>query len=438
MFCYNSNSSVTVQKGGFRMDRIIFHIDVNSAFLSWEAVYRIRHLGCTEDLRDIPSAVCGDIKKRHGIILAKSHPAKKFHIQTGETISDAQKKCPGLILVPPHYNLYETSSKAFLSILQEYTPDVEQYSIDEAFMDMTGTQGLFGSPVVAATHIKDRIFTELGFTVNIGVSTNKLLAKMAGDFKKPNLVHTLFPEEIAEKMWPLPVSELFFVGRATTRKLFSLGIITIGDLAKADPAMLRAHFNKHGELIWNFANGMDVSLVEKDQRSNKGYGNSTTIAADISDESAAKMVLLALAETVSTRLRKDFKKAGVISVSIKDCEFRSCSHQVSLYSSTNITREIHQAACRLFDELWEGAPIRLLGIQTSRIVDEDDARQLTLFEDCNYEKLQKVDAAIDKIRGKYGIDSIKRASFLESPTDHMSGGISREKKTPDYNNLNLK
>ena len=243
------------------MNKVIFHIDVNSAFLSWEAVYRLAHRGETLDLRTIPSAVGGDMALRHGIILAKSLPAKKYGIQTGETLLEAQRKCPGLVLVPPHYNLYEQCSRAFMEILQEYSDIVEQYSIDEAFVDMSTSCHLFGSPVETATLIKDRIREELGFTVNIGVSCNKLLAKMASDFQKPDKVHTLYPEEIESKMWPLSVSDLFFVGRATTKKLFSVGIKTIGDLAAADPVWLRTILKKQGDIIWGFAHGVDCSPV---------------------------------------------------------------------------------------------------------------------------------------------------------------------------------
>ena len=219
-------------------ERVIFHIDVNSAFLSWEAVYRLYHLGGTVDLRKEVSAVGGDMAMRHGIILAKSIPAKKYHIKTGETILEARQKCPDLMLVPPNYRLYEQCSKAFMDILRKYSPSVEQYSIDEAFVDMTGTDKLWGSPMEAANRLKNEIRDTLGFTVNIGISENKLLAKMASDFEKPDRVHTLWKSEIRKKMWPLPVSDLFFVGRATAKKLFSLGIQTIGQLAQADPAVL--------------------------------------------------------------------------------------------------------------------------------------------------------------------------------------------------------
>ena len=183
-------------RGGVRMDRVIFHIDVNSAFLSWEAVYRLKILGEETDLREIASVVGGDEKKRHGIVLAKSIPAKKYGIQTGESLAEARKKCPNLTIVPPQHDLYKQCSELFIQLLREYTPCVEQYSIDEAYMDMSGTLSLHGSPVIVANAIKDRIYREFGFTVNIGVSSNKLLAKMASDFKKPNLVHTLFPDEI--------------------------------------------------------------------------------------------------------------------------------------------------------------------------------------------------------------------------------------------------
>ena len=272
--------------------RVIFHIDVNSAFLSWEAVYRLKHLGGKLDLRTIPSAVGGDISKRHGIILAKSIPAKKYHIQTGEPVTDALKKCPDLCLVPPNYSLYEKNSRAMMEILRDYSPSVEIFSIDEAFIDMTGMESLFGPPVQAAARIKDRIREELGFTVNVGVSSNKLLAKMASDFKKPDLVHTLFPEEIEKKMWGLPVRDLFFVGAATEKKLRNLGIHTVGELARTDPEILRSCLKKQGEVIWRFANGIDTSGVISDPPQNRSYGNSTTTSSDVQDAETARKVLL--------------------------------------------------------------------------------------------------------------------------------------------------
>lgn len=408
------------------MDKLIFHIDVNSAFLSWEAAHRLKE-GDTLDLRTIPSAVGGDESKRHGIILAKSIPAKKYDIQTGESVREALEKCPELVIVPPNSTLYSQCSHAFMDILKQYAPVVEQYSVDEAYCDMTGTCGLFGSPVVTANLMKDHIYQELGFTVNVGISNNKLLAKMAGDFKKPNLVHTLFPDEISKKMWHLPVSELFYVGRSSARTLRKLGICTIGELANTDPAVLKAHMHSHGELIWNFANGRDVTVVDPEVPANKGYGNSTTVSFDVEDPQVAKLVLLSLCETVCTRLRADGVKAGVIAVSFCDREFHYFSHQMTLFTATNITNEIHQAACRLFDEGWDGKPIRKLGVHTSRILAEDHIRQLDLFALDGYEKYQKMDAAVDGIRRRFGQDKLMRASYLakdkrDAHITHMTGG----------------
>lgn len=414
------------------MDKLIFHIDVNSAFLSWEAVYRLHILGEKTDLREIPSAVAGDIKKRHGIILAKSTPAKKYGVRTGDTISDAKKLCPNLVMVAPHYDLYDTSSKAFMEILREFSPCVEQYSVDEAYCDMTGTVGIYGSAVVAANLMKDKIHSELGFTVNVGISSNKLLAKMASDFKKPNLVHTLFPEEMEKKMWRLPVEELFFVGHATKRKLHALGIHTIGELARTDLDILRAHFKKYGEVIYAFANGIDMSVVSDEVVPNKGYGNSTTIAFDVEEGNVARMVLLSLAETVCARLRADAVMITVVAVSIVDASFNHASHQMTLFTPTNTTNEVHRAACRLFDELWDGSAIRNLGIHTSKVVSGDINKQINLFDMNKYEKLSRLDAAVDVVRERFGDDSIMRAIFLNNPVYHMSGGIPPEKRKPNY------
>ena len=421
------------------MFEIIFHVDVNSAFLSWEAAYRIHHLGGVLDIREIPSAICGDISMRHGIILAKSMPAKKFGIQTGMTVVEAKQKCPELYMAPPNYWLYQKCSKSFLDILREYTPQVEVYSIDEAFMDMSDTIKLFGEPVSTAHSIKDRIEKELGFTVNIGVSSNKLLAKMAGDLKKPNMVHSLFPEEMKEKMWPLPVSDLFFVGRATTKKLFNLGIKTIGQLAATDPALLKSNFKKHGEVIWAFANGIDYSGVEDTPPPQKGYGNSTTISFDVCDPEQAKLILLALSETVAARLRKHDVRAEIISIGIKSCDFSYASHQMILNNPTNITIELYKYACCLFEQLWDKkTPIRHLGIHTSRLKEHMNIRQLNLFDNTDYIRLEKLDKTIDGIRSKYGIDSVKRAAFIASPFDHMEGGISREKRSVDYSKIMIR
>lgn len=394
------------------IDKVIFHVDVNSAFLSWEAVSRLEQ-GEEIDLREIPSAVAGDKNKRHGVILAKSIPAKKYGVKTGEPLVDALKKCPDLTLVPPHHSMYEEYSAKFIRILNDFSPCVEQCSIDEAYCDMTGMQNLFGTPLEAAHKLKDRVKRELGFTVNVGISTNRLLAKMASDFKKPDLVHTLYPEEIRDKMWILPVGELFSVGKSTVRILNTLGIYTIGDLARTDVNILRAHLKKHGEVIHSFANGIDTSIISQEEAKNKGYSNSTTISFDVEDESTAKMILLSLAENVAARLRKDDMIANVISVEICDTDFRHSSHQMTLLSPTHITDEIHKAACILFDELWDGSSIRLLGIQTTKIISDSSERQMNLFGFETDEKKEKLDQAIDKIRNRFGNTAVQRASLVK-------------------------
>ena len=402
------------------MEPVIFHIDVNSAFLSWEAAYRIRELGSTEDLRQIPCVVGGSEESRHGIVLAKSESAKAYGVVTGEPLVDARRKCPGLKTVPSNFPIYVKYSNAMMKILEDYTPDIEQYSIDESFLDMSGTQKLFGPPLEAAHKIKNRIYDELGFTVNVGISTNKLLAKMASDFKKPNLVHTLFPEEIPTKMWPLPVSDLFFVGRQTTKRLHGLGIFTIGDLAKTDKKVIHDNLKAHGDVIWEFANGIGDSMEEVANKNrkpaNKGYSNETTLAFDVTDTHLAKEILLSLTETVATRIRADKAYISVVSVYFVDNEFRHSSKQMTLTSATNVTNEIYHHACILFDQLWNGNPIRLLGIQTSKATSENH-RQYSLFEQQNVEKLSKLDSAIDAIRNKYGEASIQRASLHTNADD---------------------
>lgn len=427
------------------MDRIIFHVDVNSAFLSWEAAYRIYHLGGVLDLRDIPSAIGGDVEMRHGIILAKSIPAKKYGIKTGMTVVEARQKCPNLYLAPPNYGLYQRCSDAFLKILREYTPEVEVYSIDEAFLDMTDTMHLYGgNPVAVADQIRIRIREELGFTVNVGVSTNKLLAKMAGELRKPDYTHTLYPEEIRAKMWPLHVSELFFCGRASTKKLLNMGITTIGELANTPPDLLKANLKKQGILLWNFANGIDFSSVVPEPPPQKGYGNSTTTPYDVTDSETAKRILLALSETVASRLRKHNVKAERLSVGIRNYELGQTGHQMVLENPTDITLELYHYACCLFDEAWDPKiPIRQLGIHAGRLRDASAPRQMNFFDHTDYVKLELLDRAVDRIRSRYGNDAVVRASFINQPDgshrkiDHMEGGVSREKRTVDYSKLKI-
>lgn len=401
-------------------DRLIFHIDVNSAFLSWESVYRLEQDPEALDLRAIPSAVGGDSKSRHGIVLAKSTPAKKYGVATGEPLVNALRKCPELTVVPSRFDLYLKCSKKLIRLLEDYTPDIEKFSIDEAFLDMTETIHLFGSPLKTADQIRQRIARELKFTVNIGISSNKLLAKMASDFEKPDKIHTLFPEEIREKMWPLPLRDLFFVGSSAADKMNRIGLHTIGDIAACDVRILKSHLgNKYGALIHRYANGLDDEPVADREPVNKGYGNSITLSRDVSDYGTAFQVLLALSETVGARLREDHIRCNCICVEIKDWQFNSRSHQLTLDAPTDSTYVLHQNACRLLKEFWDLTPVRLIGLRTSQI-SEDSYEQLSLFDTGQSRKMQDLERAVDKIRGKYGTDIIKRASFLKKDalTDH--------------------
>ena len=404
------------------MERTIFHVDVNSAFLSWEAVYRMKHLGGRLDLRTVCSAVGGDVTRRHGIILAKSIPARACGIKTGETVFSALKKCPELVLVPPNYNLYQRSSDALIRLLKEYTPLVEQYSIDEAYMDMTESTALFGPPEAAAETIRERILQELGFTVNIGVAQNKLLAKMASDFRKPDMCHTLFPDEIPEKMWPLPIRELFFVGRSAQNKLEGIGIHTIGQLAACNVELLKPILGeKYALQIHDYACGIDHSPVAEREPINKGYGNSTTLSRDVDDLDTAFNVLLSLCETVGARLRADHVICDCVCVEIKDWDFHVQSHQTTLNSPTDSTTVLYENACRLLKEFWDRTPLRLIGVRATKISD-DEFSQISLFESEQSRKMKEMEKAVDQIRSKFGTDIIKRASFLkkDSIVDHAA------------------
>lgn len=407
--------------------RIIYHIDVNSAFLSWQACHMLKTAPDSVDIRTIPSVIGGSEKLRHGIVLAKSSPAKKYNIQTAETLVSARKKCPGLVIVPPDYEIYVRYSSRFIDLLQQYAPVIEQYSIDEVFCDMTGTEKLYGNPVDFAHRLKNIIKKELGFTVNIGVSENKLLAKMASDFEKPDKVHTLFPSEIREKMWPLPVNELFFAGKSSVAKLHSLGIHTIGELASTDVSILRSVLKKQGEVLWNYANGHDLELVTDHKVSAKGFGNSVTTAFDVTDEYAAGNILLSLCETVGARIRAAKAYISVVTVTIVGNDFSRYSRQTSLPSTTDSTEMIYKISRKLFSEIWNGTPIRLLGVSTGKVQNES-YEQLTLFDNTKNDRLKQLDSAIDRIRHQYGEDSLIRASFLETKNAPMTQGMNKAKR----------
>ena len=412
-----------MDKGSCR--RTIMHIDVNSAFLSWQAVYNLQR-GESLDLRDIPSAVGGSQADRRGIILAKSTPAKKFGITTGEVIWQARQKCPELIVVPPDYELYSKCSNMLYETLKEYSPKLQRFSIDEMFLDYTGMEPHFGEVVSAAHIIKDRIKRELGFTVNIGIGANKLTAKVAGDFNKPDMVHTLFPHEIENKMWPLPVGDLFMVGRQTRKKLFEMNIITIGDLAKADRKFLCGRLKSFGNLIWCYANGIDESPVHSGYYLQmKGIGNSTTIKFDVTETKTAYKVLLSLTESVALRLRAARACCRVVSIEIRTAELEFYSHQRKLMSHTNITMEIFEVVRELFNECWGSEKIRHLGVRVTDLC-SDEFTQASIFdEQCKYKK-QALDGAMDVIRCRYGNDSVMRAIFVDREFAPMSGGAGAE------------
>lgn len=424
------------------MEPIIFHIDVNSAFLSWTALERLEQ-GYTTDLREIPSIIGGDQSKRHGVVLAKSTPAKKYGIQTGEPIVNAFRKCPTLTLAPPNHVMYKERSRKLMEYLASVCPEIEQVSVDECYMDFTPISYKYKNYLIAAEEIKNSIHEKFHFTVNIGISDRKVLAKMASDFRKPNLVHTLFSYEIEEKMWPLSVDNLFMCGASSVDTLRKLEILTIGDLAKADPEILSSHLKSHGITLWEFANGLDSSKVEPIPAQVKGIGNSTTVSKDIETAPNAHKVLMELAESVGHRLRREQQLAGMVSCEIKYNTFQSVSHQTTLSAPTDSTTLIYETACHLFNELWDGTPIRLLGIRTSKLCDHSEPVQLSLFDMMatprtssipskkdNYitgsskEKQEKLDKALDSIKNKYGKDAVVRGSLL--PTNKNLKGTTEK------------
>lgn len=418
------------------MDKIFFHIDVNSAFLSWSALEKL-HNGSDTDLRTIPAIIGGDMAKRHGVVLAKSIPAKSYGIVTGEPIVNALRKCPSLTLEPPDHILYHRRSRELMTLLSDFCPDIEQVSVDECYMDYTPVSRKYPSPEAAAHLIKDRVSKELGFTVNVGVSDRKVLAKMASDFRKPDLVHTLYAHEIERKLWPLPVSSLFMCGHSSVEALRKLEILTIGDLARTDRSILLAHLKSHGVLLWEYANGIDSSEVATEHAEAKGIGNSTTLSQDAEDKETAYRVLLSLSESVARRLRDSGQIAGMVSTEIKYNTFKKVSHQTTLFSPTNQTDLIYQTACNLFDEIWDGTPVRLLGIRSSKLASENEPVQMSLFDlpvpvpqdgtqpgshppSPSSRKREQLDQALDSIRKRYGAGAVVRGSLLPGNTEPLT------------------
>lgn len=369
------------------------------------------------DLREIPSVVGGDPKKRTGIVVAKSIPAKKYGIQTGEPMAMALRKCPNLVVVPSDFRLYTENSLAFKAICRDYAPVVESFSIDEVFLDMTGTSLIYPDPIATAHEIKDKIHAELGFTVNVGISTNKLLAKMASDFEKPDKVHTLFPEEIPVKMWPLPIRDLLFLGKASEKRLQDFGIHTIGELAREKESAIQALLGeKTGHQLYQYARGIDNSPVLAQAEESKGFSVEKTFNDDIVSVEQVLPILLEQCDIVATHMRRKGKKCSCISVTFRTLDFKNRSHQTSLSSATDVTDEIYENARRLFLEFWKGQPLRLIGVALTGLTDES-FEQMSLFEDTKKkEQRQKLDAALDAIRMKFGNDKITRASIMNSNT----------------------
>ncbi len=414
------------------MQKIFFHIDVNSAYLSWTSVENLK-TGRGEDLRLIPSIIGGDSSQRHGVVLAKSIPSKKYHVQTGEPITHALQKYPNLVIAPPDHQLYQHYSEILMRHLSAFCPDIEQVSVDECYMDFTPVSSYYESPEQAAAILKDSVRDTFGFTVNIGISDRKVLAKMASDFRKPDLVHTLYTHEIRQKMWPLPVSKLFLCGHSSAATLHKLGINTIGDLAVSDPAIITAHLKSHGQTLWNYANGIDDSEVITFHVDAKGIGNSTTLPEDVTDAACAKKTLLALSESVAERLRQSRKLASLVCVEIKYASFHSVSHQKLLHTPCDSADLLYEAGCTLFDELWNGQPIRLLGLRTTKLSDPSDPVQISLFDLTAEvpEKKKKLDQALDSIRARYGRDSVVRGTFYQTKQRQASPTNFQDDKKSD-------
>ena len=395
------------------MEKQILHIDVNNAFLSWSAVERLKN-GETLDIREIPAVIGGDETRRAGIVLAKSILAKRYGIKTAETIYSAKRKCPDLKVFPScDYKVYKEYSNKLYNMLLEYTDKIERFSIDECFMDMT--EYLMKDTLInKANEISKRVKTEFGFTVNIGVAHNKLLAKMASDFEKPDKVHTLFENEIEEKMWKLPIEELFMLGKKTVPRLNLMQIRTIGDLAKSDKEVMVKKFGKHGLMMWEYANGIDNSEVVYIREKPKSIGNSITLPYDIREKDKLDEIVLALTEQVAYRLRKQEMLANVVSVQLRTKDFKDVSHQKRLDTSVSNTKEIYASAKKLLDELFvQGMAIRLVGVRTDNLV-EKGKQQLSLFDNKESEKQDTLDKTIDMLKEKYGYDFITRAGKLNA------------------------
>lgn len=390
--------------------RIIMHIDVNNAFLSWTAIYLLEH-GYKEDIRNTYAIIGGDETRRAGIVLAKSPPAKMKGIKTADTIYEARRKCPNLKIFPPNHEFYHKKSKELFKLLSNYTPDIEVASIDECYLDYTKVQNLYGDPLIFAQKIQKEIKDTLGFTVNIGIAENKLCAKMASDFSKPNKIHTLYQNEIKEKMFPLPIEDLFGVGKQTAEKLKYLGIKTIKDLAKQDEYNLRKIFKNQAKHLIEIANGIDNEEVEPKRQEPKGISHEITLGEDLTTKKDLYKKLSILSEMVAKRIRKENKYAKVVCVILKDNHFRRYSHQKKLKNPINNYEDIYKVSKQILDEFYQNEPIRLIGIRLDSLT-EVKTIQTSLFEERS-DSSEKLEQIMDKINQKYGKTVLKRASYIE-------------------------
>ena len=392
-------------------ERIIFHVDVNNAFLSWSAVLLLKN-GYKQDIRKIPSIIGGDESQRHGIVLAKSPIAKKYGIVTAETIYSAKRKCPNLQIFPPNHEFYYQKSKELMNYLRNFTPTLEQFSVDECFMDMTGTNYLYKDYVKLAHEIKDNIKTKFGYTVNVGIANNKLCAKMASDFEKPDKVHTLFKDEIETKLWPLPVKDLFMCGKKTTEELNKMHIYTIKDLANTNQETLNKKFKSQGAYLKEAAFGIDNTPVIAKKGKRQSISTTTTLPHDETDTEKLKEIILRQTEDVMRQLREKKLYTSTIAIIYKDSTFKNYSYQETLNNSTNNTEKVLKAIVKLFDKTYNQEKIRLIGVRISNLT-ENKQTQISLFDE-NEEHDKKVDSiqgTIDEINKKFGSTIVLPASL---------------------------